>query len=79
MKLTVAYDEVGQIVTAVQGGPEVEDRPVAGLGTSIGEFEVPEELARRPLEEIVGLSHVDVRANQLVEGPVGGSVERYEL
>jgi hypothetical protein len=70
MKLIVAYDRFGQIITAMQGGPEAEDRPVGGLGTTIGEFDVPDQLADRRLDEIVCLSHVDISANKLVEGPV---------
>jgi hypothetical protein len=70
MKLIVAYDQFGRIVAAMPGGPEAEDRPVTERGTSVEEFDVPDELTRRPLDEIVRLSHIDVGANRLVEGPV---------
>lgn len=63
----VAYDQFGQIVSVV---PEGGDVPVARSGVQVTEVAVSGELERLEVEEIAGRFHVDVRAKELVEGPL---------
>jgi hypothetical protein len=64
----VAHDEFGQILSVVGEGGDV---PVAGSGVQVMEVEVAGELEQLEVDELARRFHVDVRANELVEGPLG--------
>ena len=63
----VAHDQFGQILSVVR---EEGDLPVAGPGVNVSKFEVVGERENAGVGELARLFHVDVRANQLVEGPL---------
>ena len=63
----VAYDQFGQIVSVV---PEGGDVPVARSGVKVTEVPVSGEMERLDAEDIARRFHVDVRAKELVEGPL---------
>jgi hypothetical protein len=67
MKLHVAYDQHGRILAAAEAGVKgAGDKPVAKLGMSVAELEVPHEFASTKLHEYVHRLHVDVGAKKLI-------------
>jgi hypothetical protein len=63
----VAHDQFGQILSVV---PEEGDVPVAGSGVQVTEVPISGEMEQLELDEVARRFHVDVRANELVEGPL---------
>ena len=68
MKLHVAYDQKGQIVTATEA-VKGADLPVGGHGLTVAELEVPKALAGKKFQELVHELRVDIQAGQLAVQP----------
>ena len=66
----VAYDQFGEILSIA---PEGGDVPVARPGVQVTELVVSGEMERLELEEVARRFRVDVRAKELVEGPLEAS------
>jgi hypothetical protein len=66
-KIHVAHDQFGRILSIV---PEGGDEPVAGSGVQVAQMPVSGEVAELQIDEVARRFHVDVSANELVEGPV---------
>ena len=74
MKLQVAYDSQGRILTVVpraitKSGPTVSVEPRDGA--EIGEFDVPKEFEGNQLNEFVHLLRVDTKGKRLIAGTKG--------
>jgi len=63
----VAHDQFGQILSVV---PEGGDIPVARSGVQVTEANISGEMEQLEMSELARRFHVDVRANELVEGPL---------
>jgi hypothetical protein len=63
----VVHDQFGEILSIV---PEAGDEPVAGSDVQVTEVPVSGEIAELEVAEVARRFHVDVRANELVEGPL---------
>jgi hypothetical protein len=63
----VAHDQFGRILSVV---PEGGDVPVAREGVQVMEASVSGEMEQLEVSEVARRFHVDVRANELVEGPL---------
>lgn len=70
MRLIALYDADGRILAAAgitdEGTPGPV--PVAGEGTEVGTFDVPESLSELPLDEICNRLRVDSQSKRLVDG-----------
>ncbi len=73
MKCKVAFDQFGNIISAgyvegpvmeALGLPNPMFGPVAGIGQTIAELDVPEEYAKLPLTELIEKYHIVVQAEQ---------------
>jgi hypothetical protein len=69
MKISVAYDNQGKILTAstMESDSPIQARPEAIAGTSVEDFEVPAEFARKKLHEFLPHLHVDVATRRLIK------------
>jgi hypothetical protein len=63
----VAHDQFGRILSVV---PEGGDVPVAREGVQFMEASLSGEMEQLEVGEVARRFHVDVRANELVEGPL---------
>jgi hypothetical protein len=68
MKIHVAYDVQGRILTAVSraGGPGPTVSSADREGVEIADFDVPEDFEGKHLREFLHLVRVDTRAKRLV-------------
>ena len=63
----VAHDQFGEILSIV---PEGGDEPVAGPDVQVTKVPVSGEIAELEVADVARRFHVNVRANELVEGPL---------
>jgi hypothetical protein len=69
MKIYVAHDHHGQILSATEIGPDGGDRPVGRPGLSVAELDVPPEFEGKKLGDFMHLVQVDVAGRRLVRKP----------
>jgi len=66
MKLRVAYNGHGKILTASEGGSQA-DQIAPSPGVTVAEFDVPTKFEKAKLEDFVHRLHVDVPQKRLTE------------